>query len=320
MEIQVKIIADSVSKIGKRLTTYELIYPRIVHAELMTHGMLAKNAASSRAIPVRKVIELVRNTPAMPSRFGANQAGMQDKGVEHDAPINGYSPQEWWRLAALSAARFSEEFDNAGYHKQVCNRVTEPYQWMKTVVSGTEWANFFWLRDHKDADPTIAELARKMREAYDNTTPILLLPGDWHVPYYYEGYWKGDGDLLDVHSYTIEEALDISISCCAQVSYRTLDDSLEKAKRVVERLNLGESNDPKHSSPSEHQGTPMKEVGSWEKSKSAPRTGKEIVNALNYINSWEDGITAFHKELGFMSGKLAGWIQKRQLIKGNTKW
>lgn len=299
--MQVKIIANSISKYGKRLTTWELVYPRIIHAELMTHKMLSKNAASSRAIPVSKVIEMVRDNPAMPVRFGAKQPGMQDKGFEHNGIVSWFgvdlTGREAWEEFSRIAADASEAFDKAGYAKQVCNRVTEPYQWMKTVLSGTEFTNFFWLRDHEAADPTLAELAWQMRVAYEVSEPVLLEVGEWHMPYYGDGYWKPSDET------SLDDAMKISMSCSAQVSYRTLDDTMEKAERVVERLNLGDDNDdPKHASPSEHQGTPMDD-------------GPAIVNG-----EWQEGVTAVHKELGKMSGNLAGWIQYRQLIPGHTKW
>lgn len=321
---QANIIAHSISPQGKEVITYELIYPRIIHAEIMTHKMLSKNAASSRAIPVSKVIDMVRNNPAMPIRFGANQAGMQDKGEEYSALIQGYTPQEWWDLAAKSAARFSEEFNDVGYHKQVANRITEPFQWMKTVMTGTEWENFFWLRKHEAADPTLHHSADLMFDAYEASEPVLLESGEWHLPYYQDGFWKVDifeslhyPGITDSYGNTLEQATNISMSCCAQVSYRTLDDTLEKAERVVDRLNLGKDmTEPVHASPSEHQCTPMKEaigpskLSSWD----------EAVNLSPLIDTWEDGITAYHKQLGFMSGNLAGWVQKRQLISGHTRW
>lgn len=332
MQIEAKILAHSISPTGKEILSYEIIYPRIIHAELMTHRMLSKNAASSRAIPVSKVVEMVRINPAMPSRFGANQAGMQDKGEEHTGVVewfnNELSGRGAWEEFARCAADASEALNTAGFHKQICNRPTEAFQWMKTVITGTEWTNFFWLRDHPAADPTIAELARKMYVAKLGSFPVPLKSGEWHLPYYKNGYWKSSGYVKNIGGViveiddkrggvTLEEATDISMSCCAQVSYRTLDDTLEKAERVVGHLNLGVNlEEPCHASPSEHQATPIKELTMPNKV-----TGwQDSVNLPPIVDSWEDGITSYHKELGFMSGNLAGFIQKRQLIQGHTKW
>lgn len=313
--MQVKIIANSINKWGKKLTSYELVYGRPIHGEVNTHRMLSKNAASSRAIPVKDVIRMVRENPAFLTRYGSNQAGMQDKGVEHDAPVilpwseTEYTAREVWLLAAADMCDYAQAYEDAKYHKQVANRLLEPFQWMKTVMTGTEFENLFWLRDHPAADPTFQELVSKMRVAYNESKPVFLEPGDWHVPYYYDGVWVKDsvnskGEAIDIYCNTLQDALEISMSCCAQVSYRKLDDSQEKAKSVVNRLNLNgeQPDDPAHASPSEHQGTPM-------------QFDPKVFN--NFV---ENGVTSYHKDLGHMSGNLAGWIQNRQLIPNTTKW
>ena len=45
------------------LWTFELTYPRYIHSEFMTHRVFSRNASSSRAIPVKRMIEQVRNNP-----------------------------------------------------------------------------------------------------------------------------------------------------------------------------------------------------------------------------------------------------------------
>lgn len=332
--ISVKIVADSISPSGSRITTFELEYPRIIHSELMTHRLLSRNAMSSRAIPINKMIDQVRNDPAMPVKFGKNQPGMQDAG-EHGA----YVMYEWdgltyvntaemaWRAAGQSACIFAEAFSNAGYHKQIANRLLEPYQRMKTVVTATDWNNFFWLRVDKDADPTIYELAKAMKEASDNSIPDPLEPGQWHTPYVdhvygfediddkecavFEGYCVLDEDNKPV-MLTLEEALAVSASCCAQVSYRVLNTSKEKALDIYEKLVSGNK---VHASPFEHQATPMAEY-------------REIENSdyltIGHINfprdpsSWEEGITHADRQGQLWSGNLRGWRQHRQLVPDNA--
>lgn len=303
MTVTAQIIADSISDDGTRITTFELDYPRIVHAELMTHREFSRNAASSRAIPTKAVLERVMNDPAMPVHFGKNQTGMQDAG-EHFELINGYTPQEWWKLMALSAAKFSEGFAEAGYHKQVANRGTEFAQNIKVVVTSTSYDNWFWLRYCEMADPTIKVLSNVMLSAYKDSTPRLLTPGEWHVPYYFDGYWSATSDdklfelAVDVHGHTLAEALKISSSCSAQVSYRKCDDTLEKAVGLYDRLVGAEK---VHASPFEHQGTPVTKSGVF-------------VNAFAYPMSWEQGITHVDRDGKFHSGNFTGWIQHRQLI------
>lgn len=325
--ISVKLVADSISHSGIRIITFELEYPRIIHSELMTHRLLSRNAMSSRAIPIKKMIEQVQQNPAMPVKFGKNQPGMQDAG-EHSAQLgDGYSAEEWWKLAGLSAARFAAEFADAGYHKQIANRLLEPYQRMKTVVTATDWNNFFWLRVDPDADPTIYELAKAMKEASDNSIPDPLEPGQWHTPYVdhvygfediddkecavFEGYCVLDEENKPV-MLTLEEALAISASCCAQVSYRVLNTSKEKALDIYEKLVSGNK---VHASPFEHQATPMTEY-------------REIENSdyltIGHINfprdpsSWEEGITHADRQGQLWSGNLRGWRQHRQLVPDNA--
>lgn len=320
MKIKATIIAHSKSAINdKEIITWELEYPRFIHAEFLTHRMFSRNAASSRAIPVSKVIEMVRKTPAMPVRFGANQAGMQDKGVDHDAMISGwdgdglggkigefipncFTPEFAWRVAANTASMWSEVFAAAGYHKQIANRLTEPFQWMKTVMTTTEDANWFYLRDHPDADPTIAELAHCMAEVKKNSTPVILKQGDWHTPYYECGYWSKDHldtvGWYDKNGVGLEDALVISSSCCAQVSYRLLDESIEKARTIYNRL---VESKPVHASPFEHQATPM-----------------EFPNWRIDEHPWEDGVTHMDRAGNLWSGNHKGWIQHRQLIPNNV--
>ena len=135
---------------------------------------------SSRAIPVQKQIEQVLNNSSMPVFWGKNQSGMSAK-EECFNSINDYKNFEWWGLAALSASRFAQEFANSGYHKQIVNRLLEPWQRMKTVLTSTEFDNFFKLRLAPDAQPEIQELAKCMKKAMDESVPEVLKAGEWHT-------------------------------------------------------------------------------------------------------------------------------------------
>lgn len=297
-EISVKIIADSCSSVsGERITTFELEYPRFIHAELMTHRVFSRNAMSSRAVPVKKMIEQVREDPAMPTHWGKNQPGMQAKEELQGNSL--VSVRGMWEDAAKEAAYIANKMDICKAHKQLVNRILEPFQRMKTVVTSTEWDNFFWLRAHPDAQPEIKILAEKMLKAMDlaeqELNIISLQPGDWHTPYFGDGYWlKGCGIPL-------EEALWISSSCCAQVSYRVLNDSLEKAKDIFKKLIESK---PCHASPTEHQATPI------------PR-----FSPTDHLrgNVWDvEGITHEDRDGNLWSGNFKGWIQHRQLIPDNV--
>lgn len=321
--ITVRVIADSVSKGNKRITTFEMEYPRMIHSELMTHRVFSRNAMSSRAIPIKKMIAQVMESPAKPVEFGKNKAGMQSAGA-HNALIGaGYSAEAWWDLAALSAAKFAEGFADADYHKQVANRLLEPFQMMKTIVTATEFKNFFWLRVDEDADPTIRALATLMHEAYEESIPELLLAGEWHTPYVnhvytpalgsgdydppeFEGYCVWDENGIPV-SLTLSEALAISASCCAQVSYRILNTTKEKALDIYAKLLSGNK---VHASPFEHQATPISDSVLDE-------DGRYFINTVE-PSSWEQGVTHMDRTHQLWSGNLCGWVQHRQSVPNNV--
>lgn len=294
MTISAKVIAYSRFR-RKRIITMEFEYPRFIHGELMTHRVFSRNAASSRAIPVSAMLEQVRNNPAMPIHWGLNEPGMQAKATLNSTLTA--SAKYLWCKAAKMAASIAEALNKIGLHKQTANRILEPFQTMKTVVTSTEWENFFWLRNHPDAQPEIQELARLALEAIEEYSYVELAVGDWHMPYFGDGYW------LNGCGIPLEDALAISSSCCAQVSFRKLDDSLDKAKRIYSRLVESE---PVHASPFEHQATPMADADT------------------TTIEPWRgllqhQGVTHLDKYGNYWSGNLCGFIQHRQLIPNNVK-
>lgn len=298
-KITAKVIADSISPQDVRMTTMEIEYPRFILAELNTHRMLSKNSASSRAIPVKTMHEHIQNSPAEPVWWGKNQPGMQAK--EELTGTNYTDAKFLWDRARQDALHWAWAMaDRVGLHKQIANRVTEPWMTMKTVISGTEWKNFFWLRAHADAQPEIHELAIKMWDAYNKSTPTRLYPGEWHVPYVNSYRHFSDSDLrycdANNQEITAEQAKIISASCCAQVSYRKNDDSYEKAEKIFDQLI---NSQPCHASPVEHQATPMR---------------------IDALKSWEAGVTHCDRNQQMWSGNLRGWIQHRKLIQGEAQW
>lgn len=316
-QISAKIVAHSKSSVNaKEIVTFELNYPRFCHSELMTHRMFSRNAASSRAIPVAKVIEQVRENPAMPIHWGKNQSGMQAKEELEGQQLKDVKVE--WLIAADGAADSAAYMSELGAHKQIVNRILEPFQLMKTVVTATEWKNFFWLRNSPDAQPEIKRLAEVMLEALEGSEPFMLGAGEWHTPYYADGYWIPRGTIqntdgsctVDQLGFTLQQALAISSSCCAQVSYRKLDDSLEKALDIYARLVESE---PVHASPFEHQATPMKEKDDY----SISHRENDGCNLLSPC-TWENGITHSDVNGNLWSGNLMGFIQHRQLIPNNV--
>lgn len=218
MTISAKIIADSVAfEGGPRITTMQLRYPRFIHAEFMTHRMFSRNASSSRAIPVAKLIEDIKRDPVMPIYWGKNQPGMQAKEEHRQEVITGFGsddytfgpPEEAWRLARDDAIRRAQCFADAGYHKQIVNRLLEPFSHINVVMTTTEWDNYFLLRCHEDAQPEIQELARQMLDLLMHNDPVT---SNEHLPYVLPE---------EVSVRPIYELVNLSAARCARTSYLT---------------------------------------------------------------------------------------------------
>lgn len=215
-------IADSLSPQGDRLSTLEVVMPRIVLAEFNTHRMFSRNSASSRAIPFKKMVRVVEENPFIPIAWMKDHTGMQ--GTEYftkEADI------EWlnvdWLYARDHAVAKAKMLHDKGVTKQLCNRLLEPFMWHKVLVSATEWENFFSLRDHEAAEIHIQEVAREIRKAKEAYTPVQLEAGQWHIPY-------GDISTELIHYCaahelnTSEVLLQIAVARCARLSYQTLGD------------------------------------------------------------------------------------------------
>lgn len=270
MPISADIIADSISPAGRRLTTFKLRYPKFIHGEFMTHRVISRNASSSRAIPVSKLIKEVEDDAlrAAPIYWGREQKGMQSGGELMGASRVNVIGQ--WQWAALDAVKRATTMANLGAHKSIVNRILEPYSHINVVATATEWDNFFGLRLHKDAQPEMRALAIAMWEARKASTPTLLQPGQWHLPFVM-------GEDITAAAFMVavpledggygpgpsEESLAImqkvSVARCARVSYESFEtgkrSSIEEDLKLYDRL-VGAQ--PLHASPAEHQATPDK--------------------------------------------------------------
>lgn len=255
--IEAKIVADSIAPSNVRLTTFVLTYPRFIHAEFMTHRVFSRNASSSRAIPVAKLLKEVWKNPASPIAFQANKTGMQ--GGEYFPPWKQLIARAVWKLASVSAIFWGKILEKLNVHKQYANRITEPFAHITVVVTATEWSNFFALRYHHMAQPEIAELAKKMWEAYSNKKPTGLGAGIWHLPFIKtEDVTNAIVYLGHVFPKTLDKEIyeflaKISVARCARVSYLNHDgtkSTLAQDLQLYDRL-LG--NSPIHASPAEHQ-------------------------------------------------------------------
>ena len=239
------VIADSVSSAGHRLTTMEVCFPRMVLAEFNTHRTFSRNSASSRAIPFAKQVERILAEPYVPSYWGANQKGMQAETQikEEDRKI---ARMEWLK-ARSEAVKHAMIFNDLDVHKQLVNRLLEPFMWHTVIVTATEWSNFFALRANEMAQPEIREVAELMKKAYEASRPKTVKDDEWHLPLIQPEEYDG----------TFEHTIDarkISAARCARVSYLTHDGKRDLEADIVlyERLTSGG-----HMSPLEHVARPL---------------------------------------------------------------
>lgn len=258
---EVKIIEDSVSILEDdkiRLTTFQLKYPRYIHAEFMTHRVFSRNASSSRAIPVNKLVDKSLAEMVMPIVWGLNQPGMQASEQELTGDKLHQAKLVWKRMAEYCADGV-RELAELGLHKQWANRPLEWFGHIEVVVTATEWANFYNLRMHKDAQPEIRHLAELMWAAHQNSEPVERFDDpdnvdNWHLPY----VTQDERDSLP-----IDDLIKMSTARNARVSYLTHDKLQPDVATDIslhERLVGGE---PIHASPTEHIAYPLGEQYAW---------------------------------------------------------
>lgn len=301
MGFDAKVLADSQSPAGYRLTTLEATFPRFVLAEFNTHRVFSRNSASSRAIPIAKQLRRVLEEPYVPIEFGSNQPGMQ-AGAALEGEKREIAEREWLRARddavrrvlglvtdpamaqgdlldvleqveeATRAKNRSDEWLNV--HKQVANRLLEPFMWHTVIVTATEWDNFWNLRCHSDAQPEIRLVAEAMRDVVAASEPEELAQDEWHLPL----VRPEDHDQAG----SIEDLIKISAGRCARVSYlthagkRDLDADIQLHDRLLESG---------HMSPLEHPARPL--------------TGDELA-----ANEW--------------CGNFRGWFPYRKSISGEA--
>ena len=322
--ISAKVICDSISEQGVRITTLEIEYPRFIHGEFMTHRSLSKNSSSSRAIPIQKMLDQIESNMAIPIYWGKNKSGMQ--AVEEVSKFDeAKSVLNWERSFNYTKERVLDMVD-IGLHKQVPNRLTEPFQMMKVVVTATDWDNFFNLRLHPDSDPNICMLAYKMYQAMQEYEPVELKVGEWHLPFVDKlldenlnlisyGVSHEDVTYGTMHKpVTLEQAIKLSAASCASVSYRTEGMTLEKADKIFDMLIKAEVI---HASPFEHLATPISKEIEIENS---DYLTVGFINKAGDSNTWQQGITHMNKQGQLCSGNLRGFVQYRHLLPNNTNW
>jgi len=306
--ISAKIIADSVNELGDRLTTFVLVFPRIVLAEFNTHRVFSRNSASSRAIPFEKMLKMVKENPFIPIKWMKEHKGMQgsDYFENNDIIKSENDLLQLWLLARDKAVESANQLSQYGLTKQVCNRILEPFMWHTVIVTSNDYENFFALRAHGAAEIHIQKLAYEMLDVYNSSTPNILSPGQWHIPF----GDQFDDERIDKLMPEIQPAslnwymemmdaikVKVATARCARVSYLNFegkDDYEADVKLHDNLLTMG------HFSPFEH---------------CAKAMSKDEVYRSERIELI-DG--AYSKSQGW-SGNLKGFIQYRKFIKNENR-
>lgn len=242
------VLASKCAVTGQEIWTIQVSFWRPMLPELLTHRALSRNAGSSRARPVKRVMAGVWGDPSGPVHWGSNRAGMQ-AGPELEG-FKLWAAKAVWKSAARWAVIHSWLLMKLGVHKQVANRPMEPYINVNVLITATDWDNFFDLRIHPDAQPEIQLLARLIKaemEEYRKVVGLQVLsPGKWHLPYITFGEREAD----------IRTRLKLSTARSARVSYEPFDGNASLAKELARHDSLV-SSIPRHSSPAEHQAVCM---------------------------------------------------------------
>lgn len=252
-----KIMLDSISSSGDRLTTVEVTFIRWVLAEANTHRLFSRNSASSRAIPVEKQLANFINNPAMPLVWTSEQPGMQG-GTELTGKAL-KAAQKHFRKVHKYTAKQTKNYlkkhsdKSQRLHKSLLNRLLEPFLWHTVIITSTQagWENFFKLRCSPLAQPELRVAAEEIERLYRESTPTLLKYGEWHTP-----YLRPEDDWTPFEN-VLEAKKRVSTARCARVSYLTH----EGVRDILEDVSMYErlmSANPKHDSPPEHVATPAK--------------------------------------------------------------
>ena len=284
----VKVVAHTVSPYtGVQLCTLAVEYPRFIHAELLTHRKMSRSATSSRAIPAYKLVDEIDAKPAMPVFWGMNQKGMQAH-VEATPEVQ-EKAKAIWLAAKDDAVKHTRAMDALGIHKQIVNRIAEPFQTIRVVLTATNFDNFFTLRNHEDAQPEIRELAKlinaEIGEAVGKSVPT---EGIYHLPFLQQV------ELNQVEQSNFYDWAKVSSARCARASYNnhfgkapSFQEDMDLFAKLVEKP-------PIHASPTEHIGL-LTSTSNVVLSKIDYADGSSIVVALPYTSRNFDGWTQFRE-------------------------
>ena len=370
--IKVEIVADSANSFGDRLTSLVLTYPRIIHSEMMTHRMFSRNASSSRAVPVDKMIKAVRENTFCPFEFQKSHKGMQ--GSEYFTGADRQECINLWLESAELALQQAEKMKAKGISKQIINRILEPYQYYTVLITGSieGWQNFFnlrcpsykligldeenvksrkewlekiqfssalhpsmypktdveWLQINKgQAEIHMMDLAEKIYDAVNESTPKQLKAEEWHVPFKDNIvlYTEWDNFIFDNNTElkdVITNIIKISTAMAAHTSYTTVgNEPVKSYEKWIELHDKLIAYDPPHSSPMEHCARAMSDEEWQEFYKGRLYRNKMEYYIRNHSNDYVDTeILEPYSELeNGWCNNFKGFIPYRYMIDNNLK-
>lgn len=284
-----KVIKDSISPDGIRLVTIQATFHRFILAELNTHRVLSRNAASSRAIPVETMLQRVNDDPAMPVRWDTNQAGMQAGDQLTGRDLDNATTE--WILARNDAVKHAHYAGTLFHlHKQWSNRLVEPFMWCTDIITATDYDNLFWQRCHADAQPEFHALADEIQRAFYRSTPQELKPGEWHLPYISDLDWADAAKMQDGNQ--LEILKQVSTARCARVSFLNHEGTriLGKDLQLFRHLNTSG-----HWSPFEHVATPCEHQPLIDNLQKSFGDNSPVIAVCKYTGNFRRGWHQFRK-------------------------
>lgn len=243
-EVKVSLIAMTRNAYSNKvITTLLCEYPRYIHSEIMTHRQLSRNSGSSRATPFNIYCERIIKDPAFFAELGINRSGMNADSVLNKENAEAFK-HEYMQLmhhTVDTAMSWSAKYN---LHKQIINRVLEPYVRTSTVITATEWDNFLYTRAiAKGVEPVMHLLANCIKQAVDYANENAK-DGVAHLPFVTDNEFN-TCSLKDC----VKHAVSRSARCTILSNVTKKLSTIEEDEKLYNWLS---SADPMHASPFEH--------------------------------------------------------------------
>lgn len=280
---------------GQELWTLEICSPKSIDAEFGKHRVFSRSSASSRAIPFNPAL----SAPFIPEDIRNRGPGMNSP---ERVPYEVKTKFQAYLSSLYQSTRAGLYGFRDHIHKQHLNRYLEPWMMQVSVITSTEWDNFFSLRmpdtlDDLDfpADPMIQQIAILMAEAMDAAEDKVAVLGvdEWHLPYVLD-------EEREIYGDAPWRLADMSAARCARASFNKhgVNTTQSKGERMTaDRERAKDLRTQLHMVPFEHQATPMKIMDHWP---------DDLLRLGHATHMDDEGV--------MWSGNFRYWTQNRQQI------